>query len=290
MTRKDVPRSPVQVRGGTNMERSASEQADAASVDETVDETGSFAGQEPERPGNLTKLALSKLGHRPYKCPEVIPASWRLRSTYNSVSGLFDTLYLVRRTRSKQNNTETRGRLHSDAQDLLRAAIVFTSAGLDAAVQALIEHAVPVLITQPGTARCMYETFVGEQARAPKVEDEFLAALKSPDPRPKLLHLYIRSKTKASFQGSSDLHDRAAASLGITNQQMPRGRFTALDEFFTARNDVAHRLDMEADTRADAAPPRKSRAQEDVRLMCDQALLVVRDLINATAVNLGACR
>ncbi|MEU0698149.1 hypothetical protein ABZ349_29810 [Streptomyces niveus] len=206
------------------------------------------------------------------------------------MSGLFDTLHLVRRERSRQNNAETRGRLHSDAQDLLRAAIVFTSAGLDAAVQALIEHAVPMLITQPGTARAKYETFVEEQARAPKVEDGFLAALRSQDPRLELLHLYVQSKTKASFQGSSDLRDRARASLGITDQQIHRSRFTSLDTFFTARNDVAHRLDMDNVAKADAAPPRKQRAQEEVRLMCDEALLLVRDLVEEAAVNLVACR
>ncbi|MFJ1831656.1 hypothetical protein [Streptomyces sp. NPDC088178] len=253
-------------------------------------ETATALAQAPEKPGNLTRLKLSALGNRPYRCPEVIPAWWKLRSTHSSVSGLFDTLHLVRRERSQQNKAETRGRLHSDAQDLLRAAIVFTSAGVDASVQALIEHAVPVLITQPGTPRDKYETFVEEQARAPKVEDGFLAALKSQDPRPELLSLYVLSKTKASFQGSGDLKTRAASSLGITNQQIHKGRFTSLDVFFTARNDVAHRLDMDNVTRADAAPPRKLRAQEEVRSMCDEALLLVRDLIKETAVNLTACR
>ncbi|MCX4675697.1 hypothetical protein OG413_10330 [Streptomyces sp. NBC_01433] len=253
-------------------------------------ETATALAQAPEKPGNLTRLKLSPLGNRPYKCPEVIPAWWKLRSTHSSVSGLFDTLHLVRRERSQQNKAETRGRLHSDAQDLLRAAIVFTSAGVDASVQALIEHAVPELITRPGTPRDKYETFVEEQARAPKVEDSFLAALKSQDPRPELLSLYVQSKTKASFQGSGDLRTRAASSLGITNQQVPKGRFTSLDVFFTARNDVAHRLDMDDVTRADAAPPRKPRVQEEVRSMCDEALLLVRDLIKETAVNLAACR
>ncbi|MEU8757732.1 hypothetical protein [Streptomyces sp. NPDC048659] len=256
----------------------------------SIEDAERALAQAPEKPGNITKLKLRPLGNRPYKCPEVVPAWWRLRSTHSSVSGLFDTLHLVRRERSRQNNAETRGRLHSDAQDLLRAAIVFTSAGVDASVQALIEHAVPVLITRLGTPRDKYETFVEEQARAPKVEDCFLAALKSQDPRPELLSLYVKSKTKASFQGSSDLRTRAASPLGITNQQIPKGRFTSLDVFFTARNDVAHRLDMDNVTKADAAPRRKVRTQDEVRSMCDDALLLVRDLVKETAVNLAACR
>ncbi|MEC4015070.1 hypothetical protein [Streptomyces sp. H27-D2] len=253
-------------------------------------EVAKAVAEAPEEPGNLTRLILTPLGNRPYKATEVVPAWWRLRSTHDSVSGLFDTLHLVRRTRAAQNNKTTRGRLHSDAQDLLRAAIVFTSAGLDATVQALIHRSVPVLIAQPGNPRLKYETFIDQQTNAPNVGEEFLAALKEQDPSAALLDLYVVSKTKASFQGSSDLRNRAGASLGITNQQIPKARFTALDSFFTARNDVAHRLDMENVSLSTTKPLTKIRAQQDVLQMCDQALLLVRELIKETAVNLAACR
>ena len=78
--------------------------------------------------------------------------------------------------------------------------------------------------------------------------------------------------------------------MGMTNGQIPKRRFAALDTFFTARNDVAHRLDMDNLTNADATPPRNQRNQEDVSQMCDEALLLVRDLIKATAANLGTWR
>ncbi len=237
-------------------------------------ELAKAVAEAPEEPGNLTKLALTKLGNRPYKAPEVVPAWWRLRSTYDSVSGLFDTLHLVRKTRAEENHKSTRGRLHSDAQDVLRAAIVFTSAGLDSAVQALIHHAVPVLIAQLGTPRTKYEVFIENQTRAPSVDDEFLAALKQQDPGRSLVDLYIASKTKASFQGSGDLKDRAGGSLGITNKQIPPARYKALDGFFTARNDVAHRLDMEHVSQNTTKPLRTIRPQQDVLQMCDGALLL----------------
>ncbi|MFC6064160.1 hypothetical protein [Streptomyces ochraceiscleroticus] len=241
------------------------------------------------KPGNIRKLKLTALGNRPYACPEIVPSWWKLRSTHNSVTGLFDTLHLVRTTRAKQKNAETRGRLGRDEQDLLRAAIVFTSAGVDAAVKSLIAGCVPVLITKPGTAKLKYETFVENQVRSPEVEGDFVAALKSVDPAAQILQLYVRSKTKASFQGSSDLRERAGGALGITAQQIPKKRFADLDEFFTARNDVAHQLDMDDPARLDAAPPRKTRSQRDVELMCDQVLLLVRDIIRATAQNVGNC-
>lgn len=101
----------------------------------------SSSAEEDALAGNLTKLNLTKIGSRPYSCPEIVTAWWRLRSTHDSVTGLFDTLYLVRRTRASTNNFSTRGRLSADAQDILRAAVVFASAGVDASVQALIKNA-----------------------------------------------------------------------------------------------------------------------------------------------------
>ena len=254
-------------------------------------EVAKAAAEAPEDPGNLTKLTLTALGNRPYKCPEAVAAWWRLRSTHDSVSGLFDTLYLVRRTRARKNNKTTRGRLHADAQNLLRAAIVFTSAGLDATVQALISHAVPKLITSPdGTARLVYETFLCQQATAPSAGREFLIALKRQDLQDALIELYVKSKTKASFQGSADLHDRACGALGITNKQIPRKKFAALDEFFSARNDIAHQLDMDNVSQSLTKPQTKIRGQQDARRMCDGALLLARALIMATADNLRHCR
>lgn len=244
----------------------------------------------PNDTGKLNKLELARLGRRPYSCPPVVPAWWLLRSTHQSVTGLFDTLYLVRKTRAKEKNQSTRGRLSGDAQDLLRAAIVFTSAGLDACLSALLADAVPVLIDGNEAARAKFERYVDEQINAPKVSSEFREAVQGLDPRSNMIALYVRSLTKASFQGSGDVKERARAALGVTNKQLPAKRITALDKFFSARNDVAHRMDHSgSSSAADAAPPREQRNQNDVGEMCDQSLLLIRDLIKATAYNIGAC-
>lgn len=73
-------------------------------------EVAKAVAEAPEEPGNLTRLELTKLGRRPYNAGEVVPAWWRLKSTHESVTGLFDTLHLVRKTRATQNNKSTRGR------------------------------------------------------------------------------------------------------------------------------------------------------------------------------------
>jgi hypothetical protein len=70
---------------------------------------------------------------------------------------------------------------------------------------------------------------------------------------------------------------------------MPKARTDALDPFFTARNKIAHYLDHTTTPVADAAPARQPRYQQEDRTMCDEALLLVRDLIHATAETLHDC-
>jgi hypothetical protein len=236
--------------------------------------------------GGLARYALTPIGDRPPDCAEIIPAWWRLASTHESVGGLFDTLYTVRRLGADTGNAG----LPDSSQDLLRAAIVFSSAGLDACLEVLVSHAVPVLVAGNENSRRKFERYIDDQAKATKVSQEFLGAIKDPDPRKRLLELYIRDLTSASFQGSGDIKNRCAAALGITNQQLPSARLTDLDDFFSSRNDVAHRLDLTKPDGLDAKPARQQRSQEAVAKMCDEALSLVRDLIHATALNVTNCR
>ena len=134
-------------------------------------------------------------------------------STHDSVSGLFDTLHSVRRLGAG-------GGLPDSSQDLLRAAIVFTSAGLDACLEVLISHAIPVLVSGNEKSRSKFERYIDNQASTPKVSQEFLGAIKDPDPRARLIELYIRDLTSASFQRSKSIKDRCLAALAITNEQL----------------------------------------------------------------------
>ena len=177
--------------------------------------------------GSLARYQLSSLGDRPPDCTEIIPAWWRLVSTHESVGGLFGTLYAVRRLGADAGGAG----LTDSSQDLLRAAIVFSSAGLDACLEVLISHAVPVLVSGNEKSRGKFERYIDSQARAPKVTQEFLGAIKDPDPRARLLELYIRDLTALSFQGSESIKDRCSTALGITNEQLPGSRLSGLDDF-----------------------------------------------------------
>lgn len=229
--------------------------------------------------GDLAGLRLTSLGERPPGCQEIVPAWWRLISTHESVRGLFGTLQAIPREAGASNQTA----LPDSAQDLLRAAIVFTSAGLDACLEVLLSHAIPVLVTGNENARRKFELYIENQANAPRATQDFLSAIKDPDPRGRLLELYIRSLTSGSFQGSRSIKDRCVAALGIANEQLPFSRLAALDSFFRARNEVAHRLDILQPSGGDVRPGRQPRSPDDVGRMCDDALILVRDLILVVA-------
>jgi len=241
---------------------------------------------EPTDVGSVARYALTALGDRPANCPEVIPAWWRLVSTHDSIGALFDTLYAVRRLGATAGGSD----LPDSSQDLLRAAIVFSSAGLDACLEVLVSHAVPVLVSGNDKARGKFERYIDSQATAPKPSQQFLSAIKDPDPRTRLLELYIRDLTSPSFQGSASIKDRCSTALGITNERLPGSRLSSLDEFFRARNDVAHRLDLTKPAALDAKPDRQPRSQDAVGRMCDEVLVLVRDLITETASNVSRCR
>lgn len=245
---------------------------------------------EPVAIGDLSRLRLTPLGKRPLGCPEIVPAWWRLISTHESIAGLFSTQQAIPRAPAHEADVSNESGLPDSAQDLLRAAIVFTSAGLDACLEVLLSHAIPVLIACNENARRKFELYIENQANAPRATQDFLGAVKDLDPRGRLLELYIRSLTSGSFQGSKSIKDRCVAALGIANEQLPSSRLAALDGFFRARNDVAHRLDLMQPAKDDVKPDRQPRRPDDVRRMCDDALILIRDLIEVVARNLDDSR
>lgn len=237
---------------------------------------------------NFARFELTDLGEPPVGTPEIIGAWWRLMATHETVTGIFRTLYMVRQ-RTLSGTPQAEEPLSDGVQDLLRAAIVFTSAGIDACLESLLTHAVPSLVAHNDNACRKFELYVENQVNAPKPTSAFVDALKAPDPRSRLVELYILGLSGPSFQGSSSIKDRALAALGVTNAQLPTARVISLDPFFRARNDVVHKLDLLEPNRPDSRPASQPRGQDDVGRMCDEALLLMRDIISAAAFNLAAC-
>lgn len=196
---------------------------------------------------------------------------------------MLDSYNLVRDKRVESRGHGA-GRLSRDELDLLRATLIFTSSGLDACCQTLVTEALPHLIPQGGTARTLFERWLEAQARQPS--PAFISAIKDPNPRSEFVTLYIASKTKASYQGTSDIKERVRDLLGIPKSSVPDAPINALDGFFTARNDIVHRLDYVNPT--GTSTKRHHRSPADVVKECDAVLAVASRLIHGTAARLKA--
>lgn len=231
--------------------------------------------------GAPTVFTLSPLVAAPAgRAPKVRGARRYLEATHASVTGILDSFALVRAEAARARDTAA-GRLSRDQVDLLRAALVFTSSGLDATCHRLVQDAAPSLIDRGGTARTLFDLYLKQQLELPKAPDGLLDAITSADPRAALVRRYVDAKTTASYQGSSDLRVRVRDLLGVPKRALPDARFTALDGFFTARNQIVHRLDYEDPTGTRTA--RHHRAPAAVVEACDQVLVLATDLIDRTA-------
>ncbi|MFE7223530.1 hypothetical protein ACFU7D_01980 [Nocardioides sp. NPDC057577] len=228
----------------------------------------------------VQQFALAALPAAPRgQCPQIRRARRYLEATHASVGGLIDSFNVIHEKKSA-DRTNAQGRLARDEVDLLRAALVFTSSGLDATCQTLVAQCLPTLLARPGTtASKKFDLFLDELGRIPTTD--FLVAIKDRDPRARFVDLYVRTKTKASYQGTNDLRERVRDLLGISNSAISKVRIDKLDPFFTARNAIVHDLDY-ADP-ASTSVARHKRSPGAVVRDCDTALLLVADIISAAA-------
>ena len=174
--------------------------------------------------------------------------------------------------------------------DLLRAAIVFTASGVDACCTILLRDALPTLIQRHTGARQQYDAFFRRDLNQPADSRALHQALTGPNPSEHLIDYYVNAKTKSSLQGSGDLLQRVRSPLAIPNEVVPKERFTALDSFFSARNQIVHNMDYKSLEDAVARPKtgstRIQRSPSVVAHQCSQAIELVADLIHATATQL----
>ncbi len=212
-----------------------------------------------------------------------ISPAWRyLVGAHDTVQGVFDGLTVVRSSKQKD---DARGRLGRDEADLLRAAIVFTSSGIDACSKRLLRDTIPLLIDGNANAARKFDDYVKlELAEGPSAP--MSDAIRSLNPREEMVRLYIAARTKASFQGSDDLKSRLRDTLGLTNAQLPVAKLKALDDFFVARNAIVHDLDYVNPSGTGSA--RNARSLDWVWTQCDAALTLVAEVIAEAAVNVRA--
>ncbi len=207
-----------------------------------------------------------------------------LASAYDAVNGVLTSLDTVCQARGRK-----RGRLTSNEEDLLRAAIVFAGAGLDATIKQLLRHALPVLL-DGGDAQASekFETFAVGRVGADAEPRNLARYLTAVNPRSALIEDYVYALTGSSLQSAEEMSN-AAGALGVDERELRR-RINALrDPFFKARNKVAHELDLSHPERP-GDRSRAGRGTGETVTMCHDALDVTQRLINEVSICVDAGR
>lgn len=201
------------------------------------------------------------------------------------MEAVLGNLATVRELR-RQETGDIRGRLTSNEEDLLRAAIVFTGAGLDATLKQLIRDTLPTLLETSTQAHEKFESFaVGNLGTGETADTRAIARyLTSANPRKLLIEDYIYDLTGSSLQSSEEV-GKAAGALGIDEGPL-RKRIGELKELFVARNEISHELDLQRPERqGDRA--RRTRAVGPTKNLCHEGLEVGQLIINAVGGSLS---
>ena len=170
-----------------------------------------------------------------------------------------------------------------EEQDLLRAMLVMTAAGLDAMVKELIRCALPSLVERYEAVRDGLEKFVARQIRGDSDTPEVVGGVKflarlltAPNQQVQVVEEYIRELTGASLQSPHELV-KATTALGVNPNDInlnPRD----LKPIFDIRNQIIHELDVNLDGERRR---RNIRGQTDMRRYSNGLLSVAQNLIEA---------
>lgn len=211
--------------------------------------------------------------------PETDTAQRFLASAYDAVDAVLENLEKVREIR-RQEVGDIRGRLTASEEDLLRAALVFTGAGLDATLKQLIRDTLPILLGSNRQAHEKFESFTTDRLGTGEIADTKMIAryLTSPNPRVRLIEDYIYALTGSSLQSAEEVQ-KTAGALGIDDQSL-RQRISGLKSLFVARNQISHELDLRSPERR-GDRQRRTRAIGPTVKLCHEGFEVAQLIVNA---------
>jgi hypothetical protein len=128
-------------------------------------------------------------------------------------------------------------------QDLLRAMVLFASAGLDSAVKQLVADALPMLIVSDCEARARFRVYVERQLKGTGSARLLADALVAGSGREQMISSLVAKLQACSLQSVEELA-RAAAFFAVPAVDVMRD-VDALRAAFRVRNEIAHELDVD---------------------------------------------
>jgi hypothetical protein len=183
---------------------------------------------------------------------------------------------------AKKKRGNPRGVLTDQEQDILRAALVMSCAGLDAAMKQAIRDCIEDLLEKDQQVREGFEKFIRKRISGENDLLEisggakFLASvLADRKPRQKLIEDYIKELTGESLQSTDEIL-RTAAALGLDYRSLKLD-ISGLKEIFRIRNKIIHELDIDLDA---AKRKRRVRSQTDLLDNSDLILSTAKAIID----------
>jgi hypothetical protein len=216
------------------------------------------------------------------------PALRHLVVAHATLQGIFESLHVVRLAAAAASGRDARGRLNEGQVDLLRSALVLAGAGLDAVIKRLAQDALPELLAVGSTraaADKAFKTHVSAQIRDKTPSTSWTKAILEPDPRQAMIRLYVGECTRGSLQSEKDMR-MVRDALGVAEKVITDPQIASLGPFLTARNQVAHDLDIKApeDPSWGARHPRRITT---VVAQCDLVLRLAGKFVDAVSDELG---
>lgn len=128
-------------------------------------------------------------------------------------------------------------------QDLLRAALLFATAGLDAMVKQLVRDALGAVLEKNEGAQQMFVDHVRSRVSRSPLDVKYLAdVLTSQNPRDRLKMVLLEELTATSLQSKDQLL-KVAAHFAIPAAEICAD-LGSLKRVFDARNEIAHEMDI----------------------------------------------
>lgn len=266
-------------------------------VDEAPKSGDSATATEPKLPENALE-ALYKRANKSFKLNKLPPlfyeheltqpAQAKLHAAFMTVHSMYFIMNLSRALWRDLQKKDHRGRVSESDADILRAAITFAGAGLDASLKQLIRDTIRPLIKTNTSCRTKFHEFVdrhlasGEALHRKHLRAVLVDERGSPAA---LVELYERDLTGDSLQSAQQVKEVCGA-LGVNDKNIWRRlqEGECLDKMFRARNSIVHQLDLIPG----ASKERTRRSIEQAREFSSEALDVTQLIINEVGRALGS--
>lgn len=184
---------------------------------------------------------------------ETAKAQEFLWSAASAVESLYGTAFMSRDLARAADGKSLNGVMGRREQELLRAALVFASAGLDTALKRLVYDSLLTLVRIDPKVAERLESFARDHLSngSVAVDPEALVKVLMADgatPREVLVSTWAAELTRGSLQSRQQV-EKICTALGVTASGFRKrigSEGSVLEKAFRARNQIVHELDLPA--------------------------------------------